>query len=721
MLHKSITYVLFMFCSVLIGQAPKLEIKDVVSSDFQPERLESIHSLQNGFQYTTLSVDYKEQKATIFLHHYSGKPEKTVLVQSDESKGIPFFTGYAFSKNESKLLLETAVDPIYRRSKQAIYWIYDRETQAVSKLFSQKIQEPLLSPNGQFAAFVFQRNLYIKDLSVGSEKQITNDGSFEIINGITDWVYEEEFGFVRAFDWSPDSSHLVYMRFDESDVPLFSMDIYGQDTYPFPYGFRYPKAGENNSKIQMFVYDINNESNKEITLGNEQPYYIPRLKYVGGAHGLLVQTLNRHQNHLKLWRVNPIQNEAKLILEEKDDAYVSIQDQYKFLSDGSFLWLSERDGYNHIYHYDNNGKLLDQLTKGDWEVTALYGMNEKKREVYYQSVENGSIGRGIFALKIKGKKKRNLGKDQGFNGATFSANKSYFIHSYSDEKTPPQFAVIQTQNGKKVKALLDNEALQKKFESHNLPVKSFSTIEINGETLNMYLLKPSDFDPSKKYPVLLYQYSGPGSQQVSNRWGGRRDLWHKMLTQRGIVVACVDGRGTGFKGAAFKKATYMNLVKYETLDQIAFAQALAEMPFVDPDRIGIWGWSFGGHMASQCILTGQETFSLAIAVAPVTNWRFYDTIYTERFMRTPQENPSGYDLNSPLNYADQLEGKFLIIHGSGDDNVHVQNTMRMVEALIQADKQFEWMIYPDKNHGIYGGNTQKHLYTKMTSFILKNL
>lgn len=721
MSKKIILSFLLLHITLMLGQQIDLQTKDIVSTNFRPERLESIRSLNNGSQYTTLSVDMERRKATIYLNHFSGKKEKTILVQTAPEKRIPFFTAYAFSKNETKLLLETDMDPIYRRSKQAVYWIYDRATKTTSLLFPEKVQEPLFSPDGQYVAFVFRRNLYIKDLKNDSLKQVTFDGNFDTINGITDWVYEEEFGFVRAFDWSPDSSHLVYMRFDESEVPLFSMDIYAQDTYPFPYAFRYPKAGENNSKVQLMVYDLNNERSKEISFGSDDPYYIPRLKYVGGSHGLLVQTLNRHQNHLKLWRINPLQNKRTLILEEKDEAYLSIQDQNKFLADGSFLWLSEQDGYNHIYHYDNNGKLLNQLTRGPWEVTTLYGMDQKKGEIFYQSVENGSIGRGIFALKLKTKKKRNLGHDKGFNGATFSKDYSYFIHSYSDEKTPPKYTLNQTKNGQKLKVLLDNQPLQKKMEPYNLPTRTFSSIEINGETLNMYLLKPKNFDPSKKYPVLLYQYSGPGSQQVSNRWGGQRDLWHKMLTQKGIIVACVDGRGTGFKGARFKKSTYLNLVKYETLDQIAFAKALAEMPFIDSERIGIWGWSFGGHMASHCLLTGQETFSMAIAVAPVTNWRFYDTIYTERFMRTPEENPSGYDLNSPINYADQLEGKYLIIHGSGDDNVHVQNTMRMVEALIQADKQFEWMIYPDKNHGIYGGNTQKHLYTKMTTFILNNL
>lgn len=721
MLKTTLYTILILNCYLLIGQETGLKIEDVLSVDFQPERLESIRSLKNGDQYTTLSVSYEEKKSIIYQHYYSGKKRKAILVENDSNKGIPFFTDYTFSKNETKLLLETEMNPIYRRSKQAIYWVYDIENKAIEKLFPHKIQEPLLSPNGEFVAFVYQRNLYIKDLKKETTKKITNDGSFQIINGVTDWVYEEEFGFVRAFDWSPDSSHIVYMRFDESTVPIFSMDIYGFDTYPFPYAFRYPKAGENNSKVQLFVYELNTETNREISIGSENPYYITRIKYVGNKHGLLVQTLNRHQNHLKLWRVDPLKNTSSLLLEEKDTAYVSIQDHHKFLNDGTFLWLSERDGYYHIYHYDNEGKRIEQLTKGEWEVTAIYGMNEKNKEIYYQSVEFGSTNRVIFSLALKGKKKRVLAFKSGFNGATFSADKSYFIHSYSDEQTPPKYAVYDSRKGKKIRDLLNNETLKTKYLNKKLPWREFSTININGESLNVYLLKPADFDPSKKYPVLLYQYSGPGSQEVSNRWGDTRDLWHKMLTQKGFIVACVDGRGTGFKGAAFKKATYLNLVKYETLDQIAFAKKLAEMPFIDSKRIGIWGWSFGGHMASHCLLTANDTFAMAVAVAPVTNWRFYDTIYTERFMRTPQENPSGYDLNSPLNYAEQLKGKYLIIHGSGDDNVHVQNTLRMVEALVQANKQFEWMIYPDKNHGIYGGNTQNHLYTKMTNFIIENL
>jgi dipeptidyl-peptidase-4 len=431
--------------------------------------------------------------------------------------------------------------------------------------------------------------------------------------------------------------------------------------------------------------------------------------------------MNRHQNDLKLWRWDTQKKNLQLLLREQDSAYVSIYDDLRFLEDDSFLWTSERDGYKHIYHYDKNGALINQVTKGDWEVTALYTYNPKLKEIYFQSVEGSSIERGLYAIKLSGKGKRTLQPTKGSHGATFSADGTYYIHSYSDEQTPPVYTLFETKKNKPIRPLLKNEELIKKLSPFGFSDKEFSTIEVNGETLNMWMIKPADFDPNKKYPLLMFQYSGPGSQQVANRWGDSRALWHKDLANKGYIVACVDGRGTGFKGAAFKKSTYLNLVKYEALDQIEAAKKLGALAYIDSTRIGIWGWSFGGHMATHCLLTGNDVFSFAIAVAPVTNWRFYDTIYTERFMRTPQENPEGYDLNSPINYADQLKGKFLIIHGSGDDNVHVQNTMRMVEALIQADKQFEWMIYPDKNHGIYGGNTRKHLYTKMTNFIIENL
>ena len=712
---------ILLFFNLIGAQDLSLDLGELMDGKYDPNRLEAIRSMRNGEYYTVLEEDKTLNTNSLVSYAYSNALERKVLIDSNRFPEKNKFSGYTFSNDEQKILLETLTDNIYRRSKQAIYWIYDIKTNSLEKLFDQKVQEPLFSPDGSKVAYVYRRNLFIKNLELNIVKQITYDGDYQTINGITDWVYEEEFGFVRAFDWSQDSNQIVYMRFDESNVPIFSMDVYGNQTYPFPYMFRYPKAGEENSKIELIIYNTSSQTKETIDFENETPYYIPRIQFIGGRHSLIIQTLNRHQNKLKLWRWNTKKKNLQLLLTEIDEAYVSINDDLKFIEDDGFLWTSEKDGYRHIYHFDKDGKLINQVTQGDWEVTTIYNYNPKSKEIYFQSVEGSSIERGIYAIDISGRGKRKLQPTQGFNGATFSTNNSYYIHSYSDELTPPIYTLYETRKNRPIRQLMNNKSLIEKLESYNFSEKEFSTIQINGSELNMWMIKPADFDANKKYPLLMFQYSGPGSQQVSNRWGDSRTLWHKDLANQGFIIACVDGTGTGFKGSKFKKSTYLNLVKYESLDQIATAKTLGELPYVDHNRIGIWGWSFGGHMATHCLLTGNDVFSFAIAVAPVTNWRFYDTIYTERFMRTPQENPEGYDLNSPINYADQLKGDFLIIHGSGDDNVHVQNTMRMVEALIQADKQFEWMIYPDKNHGISGGNTRKHLYTKMTNFIFKNL
>ena len=711
---------ILLFFNLIGAQDLSLDLGELMEGKYDPNRLEAIRSMRNGEYYTVLEEDKTLNTNSLVSYAYSNALERKVLIDSNIFPEKNKLSGYTFSNDEQKILLETLTDNIYRRSKQAIYWIYDIKTNSLEKLFDQKVQEPLFSPDGSKVAYVYRRNLFIKNLELDIVKQITYDGDYQTINGITDWVYEEEFGFVRAFDWSQDSNQIVYMRFDESNVPIFSMDVYGNQTYPFPYMFRYPKAGEENSKIELIIYNTSSQTKETIDFENETPYYIPRIQFIGGRHSLIIQTLNRHQNKLKLWRWNTKKKNLQLLLTEIDEAYVSINDDLKFIEDDGFLWTSEKDGYKHIYHFDKDGKLINQVTQGDWEVTTIYNYNPKSKEIYFQSVEGSSIERGIYAIDISGRGKRKLQPTQGFNGATFSTNNGYYIHSYSDELTPPIYTLYETRKNRPIRQLMNNKSLIEKLESYNFSEKEFSTIQINGSELNMWIIKP-DFDANKKYPLLMFQYSGPGSQQVSNRWGDSRTLWHKDLANQGFIIACVDGTGTGFKGSKFKKSTYLNLVKYESLDQIAAAKTLGELPYVDHNRIGIWGWSFGGHMATHCLLTGNDIFSFAIAVAPVTNWRFYDTIYTERFMRTPQENPEGYDLNSPINYADQLKGDFLIIHGSGDDNVHVQNTMRMVEALIQADKQFEWMIYPDKNHGISGGNTRKHLYTKMTNFIFKNL
>ena len=705
----------------LFGQTKKITNDDIWNFIFSTERLEAIHPLTTASQYTVLKVDRRTRTSKVVAYDYATAKEAKEVVNSATSISVPFFNSYSFSKDENKLLLETETEPIYRRSKRAKYFVYDRTTKKSTLLFGSKVQEPKFSPDGSKVAFVFERNVFIKDLAADTVDQITSDGSEHIINGLTDWVYEEEFGFVRAFDWNSDGTALVFMQFDETLVPTYSMDVIGYELYPLPYTFKYPKAGENNSVVGLHLYDIHSKKLSEIKLGDDKPYYIPRIKFSPNKNKLIVQTINRHQNHLKLWSYDIEALSAKVILEEKEDTYVDVHDNLRFLKDESFLWTSERDGYNHIYHYKADGTLKKQITEGNWEVTRFFGFQEKTKEVYYASVEPGSIERAVYSIKLNGSRKRALSPENGTNGVAFSADFAYYIHTFEDSNTPTQYNLRSTKTGKVIRAIEDNAALKNKLSQYVISEKEFSTIEVNGSELNMWMIKPKDFDPTKKYPLLMFQYSGPGSQQVANKWNGTNDYWHQSLAQQGYIVACVDGRGTGFKGAEFKKVTYKQLVYFETLDQIESARKLGEKSYIDADRIGIWGWSYGGHMSTNCLLKGNDVFSLAIAVAPVTSWRFYDTIYTERFMRTPQENPDGYDLNSPFNYPELLKGDYLLVHGSGDDNVHLQNTMRMAEALVQANKPFELMIYPDKNHGIYGGNTRIHLYNKMTNFILNKL
>ena len=712
-------FALVLLIGVVCFSQQKIALQNLYDGTFRAERLDQIHSMKDGHHYTVLNFDRNTRSSSLDQYTYQDLQKVKTIVSSLELDEIPWFSAYYFSHDESKILLETNRTPIYRRSKKAIYYVYDIATKNLISVSQDPIQEPSFSPDGSKVAYVHNRNLFIKDLQSGTLTQVTNDGNDYIINGITDWVYEEEFSFVRAFHWNSSGSHLAFLRFDESDVPIFSMDLYGKKLYQTQQVFRYPKAGENNSVVSLHVYDLNQKKTNNIALKNA--YYIPRMQFTNDANLLSVQTLNRHQNDLRLLYVDVQNGSVKEVLREADEAYVDVHDNLTFLNDHSFIWSSESDGFNHLYHYSKQGKLINQITNGKWEVTDYYGYDSNSQRIFYQSVECGSIYRDVYSISINGSDKQQLSNLLGTHQAAFSANFSVYINTYSTAITPPIYSLNSSTDGTQLLTIKANRSLSEVAQRFGWQPKEFSTLNVNGESLNMWMLRPADFDPSKKYPVLMFQYSGPGSQKVADQWYDSYNSWHQMLVQQGYIVACVDGRGTGFKGAAFKKSTYLNLVKLETEDQIEAAKQLRDLPYIDENRIGIWGWSFGGHMATNCLLKGNAVFSMAIAVAPVTSWRFYDTIYTERFMRTPQENPTGYDDNSPLNYPELLKGKFLLVHGSGDDNVHVQNTMRMVEGLVQANKDFEWMIYPDRNHGIYGGNTRLHLFTKMTKFINDNL
>ncbi|MCX7550868.1 S9 family peptidase [Xanthomarina sp. F2636L] len=705
------------------AQNKEITLEEIWSGAFRTESMDALHSMKNGQQYSVLNFDRASGTTSIEVYDYKTLKKVKTLVNSTDIESIPYFTNYTFSDDESQILLATDVESIFRRSSLGKYYIFDTKTKQVTLVAEEKIQEPTFSPDGTKLGYGYKNNLFIKDLKSGKTTQITFDGEKnKIINGITDWVYEEEFGFVRAFEWNAASNKIAFIRFDETNVPEFSMDVYGSELYPTQDVFKYPKAGETNATVSLYLYNLTTDKASEIEVNKEySDFYIPRIKWTNNPDVLSAHFLNRHQNELDLWLIDAENNSNKLILEERDKAYVDITDDLTFLKDNSFIWTSEKDGNNHIYHYSKDGELLNQVTKGNWEVTSYYGFDQKQDKIFYQSTENGSINRDAYSIKLNGRSKERLTKNEGTNRASFSADFSYFINSFSNATTPPEYTLNDAKSGDLIKKIKDNEKLLQKLAAYSISPKEFSTIYVNGNDLNMWLIKPANFDDSKEYPLFMYQYSGPGSQSVSNSWNNSNDYWYQYLAQKGYIVACVDGRGTGLKGADFKKVTQKELGKFEVEDQIEAAKQLGELSYIDASRIGIWGWSYGGFMSSNALFKGNDVFKMAIAVAPVTSWRFYDSVYTERYMTTPQENPSGYDDNSPINHVDKLKGDFLLIHGTADDNVHVQNTMRMVEALVQANKQFEWMIYPDKNHGIYGGNTRLHLFTKMTDFIDRTL
>ncbi|PKA82514.1 dipeptidyl-peptidase-4 [Ulvibacter sp. MAR_2010_11] len=705
-----------------IAQQKEITLEDIWGGTFRTERLDVLRSLNNGKEYSVLNYDRDQKASTVDVYDYKSGNKVRTLVTTKDLPGIEYIISYEFSEDESKLLLATQLQQIFRRSSLGTFYVYDIASKKLTLVSQEKIQEPTFNNDGSKIAYGFDNNLYVKDLANGTVQQITTDGKKNsIINGITDWVYEEEFAFVRAFDWNKDGTKIAFIRFDETNVPEFSMDVYGSDLYQTQQVFKYPKAGEANALVTLHMYDLASAKTSKVDISNYNNYYIPRIKWTKDADVLSVQLTNRHQNELDLVFVNAATNTSSLVHKETDAAYVDVTDDLTFLNDNSFIWTSEKSGWNHIYHYDKTGKLINQITIGNWDVTSYYGFDQNTGRIYYQSTENGSINRDVYSVLRSGKNKVRLSDKTGTNSAAFSADFTYFIKTFSDTETPYVFTLNDAKTGKLIREIKNNNALKNQVAGYKTSPKEFSTIRINGEDLNMYTIKPKDFNPNKEYPLFMYQYSGPGSQNVSNSWGGANDYWHQMLAQQGYIVVCIDGRGTGFKGRDFKKMTQKELGKYEVQDQISAAQKLGELPYIDADRIGIWGWSYGGFMAANCLFQGADTFSMAISVAPVTSWRFYDTVYTERYMETPQENPSGYDENSPMSHVDKLQGDFLLVHGSSDDNVHVQNTTRLVEALVQADKDFEWAIYPDKNHGIYGGNTRLHLYKKMTKFIHETL
>jgi len=712
----------------------KITFEDIFQKGtFRAESVKGLRSMKDGEHYTTL-----ENGTRVVKNSYETGEEMEPLfdITKIEDAPISSFSNYVFSEDETKILLTTGINRIYRHSYTAQYYVWNSVTEDFMPLSENGPQQlATFSPDGDRVAFVRENNLFIKNLKFGNETQITHDGKEnKIINGAPDWVYEEEFGFNKAFWWSPDSKFLAFIRFDETEVPEFSMTMYSGEKpqidsnriYPSPETFKYPKAGEKNSDVTVHTYELYSRKIMNVDLGDMNDFYVPRLKWTPNSEDLVIMRVNRRQNQVDVLYANAYTGDSRPILTEKNDKYISEEfyDAYTYLDDGRFIIISERDGWSHLYLYDRLGFLQGQLTKGEFDVTDFYGYDKEKELFYYQAAAESPLRREVYYTNKEGDEKGKLSKLAGTNRADFSENFNYYVMYYSSNEIPTLISLYE--NGKRrkekglVRILQENTVLKNRLQNFDIPQKEFFKFTTSeGIELNGYMIKPEGFDATKKYPVLITQYSGPNSQSVKDSWGGVG--WNHYLAQEGFLVISVDPRGTAARGEAFRKATYLQLGKYESDDMVETAKYLGTLPYVDDSNIAIFGWSYGGFMTCLTMEKGGSLFKAGIAVAPVTNWRFYDTIYTERYMRTPQENPEGYDQNSPLFFAGDIEGRLLIVHGSADDNVHAQNTYEFTEKMVQADVQFDMAIYTNRAHGISGGSTTMHLYTKMTNFLKDQL
>ena len=702
------------------GSKP-VDLKAIVDGHFrQKTSVGEMRSLPDGEYYTAMNP---ERDMIVKYAYRTGEPVDT-LFNTKTARECTFddFDGYTISSTGHHLIVWRETEAIYRRSRKMVVYDYDVRRNYVKPISDAagKQMIPTFSPDGRMCAFVRDNNIWIRKFDYDTEVQVTKDGELnKILNGITDWVYEEEFSVTNLMAWSPDSEYLAYVRFDESEVPEYSMQVYGDGYYPSYYKFKYPKAGEKNSKVSLHAYCVQTRDTKDLKVPVDGDSYIPRITFTKNEDQLAVMTLNRQQNIFNMYFVNPKSGVSRLILRDENKCYVDSEwlTSIHFLKDG-FTYVSEQDGYAHIYLYSPTGVVQRQVTKGNWDVTRFIGIDEKTKTVYYESAEESPTQRAVYKIDAKGVKVK-LSKSVGTNSASFSANYAYYVNRYSNANTPVRITVNETKSGKELRVLQDNAALRERLKEYRFAPKEFMTVHTASDyEFNAWMIKPANFDPSKKYPVMMTQYSGPNSQRVLDSYSFG---WEYYLASKGIIVVCVDGRGTGARGEAFRKCTYMRMGELESRDQVEAAQALGELPYIDKSRIAIWGWSFGGYNTLMALTVGNGTFKVGIAVAPPTDWRFYDTVYTERFMRTPQENFEGYNATSPLLRAKELKGKLLLIHGTADDNVHFMQSLEYAEALVQAGIQFDMHVYKDRNHGISGGNTSYHLYTKMSNYLFDNL
>lgn len=715
-------------------QAQKVTLQDVAQGTYRAQNIYGLKPMLDGEHYTQISSDHKR------IVKYSFKTGKEVEAIFDVTKArdcnFKTFDDYILSPDEKLILIQTETKPIYRHSFTAVYYIYNVKNNTLEPLSNNGPQQvPLFSPDGNQIAFVRNNNIFLVKLLFGnSESQVTKDGEYnKVLNGIPDWVYEEEFSFNRAFDFSADSKMIAYIRFDESQVPMFSFPWYkgmapakeDYTTYPGKYEYKYPKAGETNSTVTVHTYDIKSHVTRQMDLPLDKDGYIPRIKFTSDPEKLAIMTLNRHQNRFDLYLANPRSATCKVAIRDEAEQYIKEQ-EYGSIAfyPNHIVLMSERDGYNHLYLYTIAGNLVRQITKGNFEVTDFLGYDEANGTTYYASNEGSPLRTAIYKIDSKGKKTK-LSTKEGTNNALFSKNFAYFINTYSSKDTPTEIT-LNDSKGRELVTLLDNKQLKSQLTHLNMPTKEFFTFKTSqGVELNGWMMKPANFDPNKKYPVIMHQYSGPGSQQVLDKWGigsfGDGGMFEAYMCDKGYIMVCVDGRGTGGRGAAFEKCTYLFLGVKESEDQVETARYLGTLPYVDGSRIGIWGWSFGGYNTLMSMSDGSGAFKAGVAIAAPSDWRFYDTVYTERFMRTPKENGDGYNAGSAISRASKLQGKLLLIHGTADDNVHYQNAAEYSEALVQANKQFDMQVYTNRNHSIFGGNTRNHLMNRMANFFLENL
>lgn len=724
---------LFLFKGeVAHAQEGKIKLQDVTNGVYWPKQIDGVNPMNDGESYTQLSPDHKR----IVRHSFkTGKEIATVfdVETARGSKKLPYIDGYIMSPDEHRILIQTETKGIYRRSYTAVYYIYDVRNNTLEPLSEGGPQQvPLFSPDGNVIAFARGNNLFLVKLLFGNaEVQVTKDGKFnEVINGLPDWVNEEEFTTNRSFDFSADSKVLAWVRYDESQVPIYSMQEFKGlyparsefDAYPGTYDYKYPVAGQKNSEVKVMTFDIKNRVTRTLDVPLDKDGYIPRIKFTSDPTKLAVITLNRHQSQMDVYMANPLSKVCKLVLREKNEKYVreTAYTQMKFY-DGHFSLLSERSGFQHLYWYNLGGQLEAQITKGNFEVTDFYGYDTRTGSFYYASTQESPLRRAVYKADKQGRVKK-LSSSVGTNSAKFSKTMKYYMNVYCSAQQPPVTTLCDN-NGKTITTLIDNADLKAKVEKVVGKKEFFQFTTSEGVQLNGWMVKPRDFDASKKYPVVMYQYSGPGSQEVTDSWNlgfYGAGIFESYLTEQGFICACVDGRGTGARGADFEKCTYLQLGLRESQDQVETAIYLGSLPYVDKANIGIWGWSFGGFNTLMSMSEGRPVFKAGVAVAAPSNWKYYDTVYTERYMRTPNENAAGYAIN-PMERAANLSGSLLLIHGTADDNVHFRNVAEMSEALVQANKQFEMQIYTNRNHSIYGGNTRYHLLTRMCDFFKRNL